>query len=712
MGAGSKIYEFGEFRLIPAEQLLLRNGVPVPLTPKVFETLVILVENGGRLLTKDELVERVWPDTAASDETLAQNISQLRKALQNGSDGPSLIQTVPKRGYRFVGQVEAVDAAIAEAPAQSSPALPEAAGPVSGPKRAGVYLSAWKRIIFIIAALVLLGLFTMVVEWVKNPPPDPRPPQLTQITFSGKVEPWGGLNTDETRLIFMERNGSAWPLMQTSFEGGGEHPFGAPFSNTKILGLSPKRTEWLIGRFENLSGNMPLWTFPVQGGGPLRVGDVVADSATWFPDGTRILAAKGHEVFSVDRDGHNRRLLFETPGRADYFRWHPDGSRFRFTLSDEQGHASIWEAAADGSNPHRLTLGLPMATQFCCGTWMPNGKDFIFSAVVNQHQGLWVVSETHRIFSIHENKPIQLTNGPTSYYGPLPSSDGKHIFVFGDDYQASPVRYDTRTGTFEPYLSSSESFIDLAFSPDGQWLAYIGEGMILWRSRVDGSERVRLTTPPMRAQRPRWSQDGKRILFVAQLSGAAQTAFIVPAEGGAPIQVYPGDKTYRDFADWSPDGDSIIMDVSAGAAPEEGITLVNLQTRQASQFPGSRGMRNMHWSPDGRFLAATSDDTKTLYLFNPVSQNWMRAGSATSIARMEWSRDSRHLYFQDILDRAEIVVRLDPETLETRRILDFSKLLDSGAVRCGFEGVAPDGSFLGSIRRSAVNVYALDVDLR
>jgi len=215
----------------------------------------------------------------------------------------------------------------------------------------------------------------------------------------------------------------------------------------------------------------------------------------------------------------------------------------------------------------------------------------------------------------------------------------------------------------------------------------------------------------MHALRPRWSHDGKEILFVGELPGASYTAFVVPAEGGAATQVLKADKKYRSFADWSPDGKSIVMDILAGSTPEEPMTLVNLSTGVASVFPGSQGMRNMHWSRDGRFLAASSDDTKTLYLFDAASQSWIRAAGARSIARMEWSRDGHYLYFQDILDAEESVFRLNAETLASERVLNFSKLLRAGAVRCGFEGVAPDGSYLASVRRSALDIYAIDVDL-
>ncbi|HEY2912716.1 MAG TPA: winged helix-turn-helix domain-containing protein [Candidatus Angelobacter sp.] len=740
MRGTDKIYKFGNFQLDPAEQLLLREGVPIALKPKVFKTLVMLVENVGSLVTKDQLVEHVWPgEQSGKDEGLAQNISQLRRALGNGSGGSSMIQTVPKLGFRFIAQVQIVEpaevqtvepeptvpeAAELQPPAEvqiveQEPIVPEAAEPQPAAEAPAIATALpvqssknrrsrnLRRVIFVLLGIAVIGVSS---TFISQPPPV-KPPEFTQITFSSKVEAGGGIHTEGPRLIFMERNGSQWPLMQTSIGGGGEFPFAAPFPKTRIWALSPDRTEWLVSSFTDSISNMPLWIVPVQGGPPLRVGDVMVDSANWFPDGKRIIAAIGHDVFSIDRDGRNRRELFSVQGRAADFHWHPDGSRFRFTVVKEgsESEPSLWEASPDGLGPHRVNLGLPPETPACCGMWMPNGKDYVFTAAEDKRGDIWVLREAQGFFQFGRQRPTQLTAGPIAFLGPT-VSEGKRLFVFGANYRAAPVRYNQRTEEFQPYLTS-ESFIDLTFSPDGQWIAYIGEGLILWRSRPDGSERLQLTTAPMHALRPRWSHDGKEILFLGELPGASYTAFVVPAEGGGATKVFKEDKKYRSFADWSPDGKSVVMDVLAGSEPEEPLTLVNLTTGQASAFPESRGMRNMHWSPDGRFLAASSDDTNTLYLFNADSQSWIRAAGARSVARMEWSRDGHYLYFQDIFDPAEAVFRLDPETLTTVRVLDFSKPLKAGAVRCGFEGIAPDGTFLASIRRAAFDIYALDVDL-
>src|SRR3954464_13398000 len=112
------LYEFGPFRLDPSEELLAEGTRKVPLTPKAYRTLLVLVENRGRTLAKDELLQKVWPDAFVEEATLAQNIFTLRKLLRDDRDTAHYIETLPKRGYRFVAEVREVKTATLPAPVQ------------------------------------------------------------------------------------------------------------------------------------------------------------------------------------------------------------------------------------------------------------------------------------------------------------------------------------------------------------------------------------------------------------------------------------------------------------------------------------------------------------------------------------------------------------------------------------------------------------------
>ena len=140
-----EIYRFGRFELDASGRVLHHHGTLVPLTPKAIDTLVVLVREQGRIVDRERLMQAVWPDTFVEEAGLTRNISVLRKALENDSDGQQYIETIPKRGYRFVPPIEVVSAAPAAAPASAPPvsAAPVSAAPVSAATPIDRGLTRW-----------------------------------------------------------------------------------------------------------------------------------------------------------------------------------------------------------------------------------------------------------------------------------------------------------------------------------------------------------------------------------------------------------------------------------------------------------------------------------------------------------------------------------------------------------------------------------------
>jgi TolB-like protein/DNA-binding winged helix-turn-helix (wHTH) protein/Flp pilus assembly protein TadD len=148
------VYEFGEFRFDPGNNLLSRNGIAVPLTPKVFQTLALLLENAGRLVEKDEFLRRLWPGTFVEEAAVAENISRLRRALGDG-DVERFIVTVPKRGYRFVAGV------TRRAAAMTASAEPVAARPIRSPM--------WEAHRLALLGVAMLSLLALVYFGFRRP---------------------------------------------------------------------------------------------------------------------------------------------------------------------------------------------------------------------------------------------------------------------------------------------------------------------------------------------------------------------------------------------------------------------------------------------------------------------------------------------------------------------------------------------------------------
>lgn len=301
---------------------------------------------------------------------------------------------------------------------------------------------------------------------------------------------------------------------------------------------------------------------------------------------------------------------------------------------------------ADGSNLHPLLPGWNSPANECCGNWTADGRYFVFQSTHNRTTNIWARREQRGFFERGSQGPVQLTFGPLNYYFPTPSLDGKKLFVVGDQKRGELVRYDAKTQQLVSYLGGISAEY-LAFSTDGEWVAYVTypEG-ILWRSKVNGEQRRQLSFSPMQAVLPRWSPDGKQIVFTASTLGKPWKIYLVSADGGGPQQLTPDERREQDPG-WSPDGKKLVF--AAGTDRElsgSAIYLLEMETRQLSKLPGSDGLYSPRWSPDGRYIAAHNVVLQNkLLLFDLTTQNWTELFSGRRAGAPHWSRDGRYIYF-------------------------------------------------------------------
>jgi Tol biopolymer transport system component len=305
--------------------------------------------------------------------------------------------------------------------------------------------------------------------------------------------------------------------------------------------------------------------------------------------------------------------------------------------------------------------------------------------------------------------PLQLTTGPLNFSEVLPSREGNKLFVVGSQRRGELVRYEARSQQFLPFLSGiSASEVD--FSSDGQWVTYVAyPEYTLWRSHADGSDRLQLTYPPNQAHLPRWSPNGKQIAFIG-LHDNNWKIFLVSAQGGTPQELLPQAEN-GDEADpvFSPDGSQLAFGGVSGTRP---IKLVNLQTRQTSSIPGPEGLYSPRWSPDGRYLAALSQDSLKLSFYSFKDQKWSALITENAVIGFPtWSRDSKYLYFDeggiDPTFRRIAVGAAGSEALFSLK--DVSRF---GSNMVGeWSGLTPDGVPLFTRDISVHEIYALDVEL-
>ena len=214
-----------------------------------------------------------------------------------------------------------------------------------------------------------------------------------------------------------------------------------------------------------------------------------------------------------------------------------------------------------------------------------------------------------------------------NYLAPVFSGNSEKLFVIGEQQRGELVHYDTGARQFLPYLSGI-SADRLGFSRDGQWVAYVNcpDGT-LWRSKVDGTQKQQLTFLPFTVHLPRWSPDGKNIVFDGSKDGRAKKIYMISSAGGNPVELLPGNQR-QDEPSWSADGNSIVFTSSdpkdrAGAITR--INVLDVRTHGTEALPDSAGLISPRWSPDGQYIAATTIDSQKLLLFDTRTQNGVTA---------------------------------------------------------------------------------------
>jgi eukaryotic-like serine/threonine-protein kinase len=554
-----------------------------------------------------------------------------------------------------------------------------------------------------IAAAVVL-ILAVVGYFVNRSVPPPRVLRTIQLTNTNT--PKSGIVTDGARLYFIEGQSK---LSQTSVAGGETYPVTTALEDTgaaNVFHISPDVSMLLMNTALGSALDGPLWEVPVLGGTPRRLGTLDGHCGAWSPDGTKIAYCKGNDVFLANKDGGKDRRLLTAAGTPSYLRWSPDGSILRFTVNDPRTNVrSIWQASADGSDLHPLLAGWGNSPNECCGSWTPDGKYFVFQATGDGVENLWAIRERLNFLS-SKPSPMQLTTGPMNVGTPVPSVDGKRLFVQGWQPRGELVRFDSRSSQFVPYLGGI-SAMGLDFSQDGQWMAYndATDGT-LRRSKVDGSQKLQLVFPPMVAYLPRWSPDGKQIVFFGHPPGEHFQIYLISAGGGSPELLYHNDTNLADPV-WSPDGKSLAFGENSLNNQGSAIYTLDLKTRSATKLPGSDGLYSPRWSPNGRYIAAIPLDSLKLMLFDRTTEKWSELATVF-VAYPTWSRDGRYIYFDGILDNKESIFRVQPSNGKLERLFSLDGFQPASGPFGIWSGLAPDGTPLLVRDASIQEIYALD----
>ena len=557
---------------------------------------------------------------------------------------------------------------------------------------------------------LLIVLVTTV--WLARPLPEPRILKYDQITTDGR-EKGDELATDGARVYFTEQTLTGWVIAQVSASGGDPVPIASTPEDSEIADISPNHRDLLLVEGKEF-GQGTLKLVPLLSGEPHRLGNQRAYSAAWSPDARTLAYTTEGGVYLCDPDGSNSRQIVSMPGQLMGVHWSPSASKLCFTRSEPSGD-SLWEVNRDGKGLISLYPGLLSGLGGWYGLWTPDGKYLIADSLCGGHSMPSAVKLSSGPFDRHSGQPACLGFAPLDLGVSAISPDGGRLFAFGYGAKHPQMEeYDAHAGEFKPFLPNvSADYAD--FSRDGQRIAYVtGEkeltgGESLYISQIDGSHKVQITNPPLLAQLPRWSPNGKWIAFMGKDPGQPWRVRIVSVDGGpyAPVTTANDEEG---APTWSPDSTQVAF--GGMALPREKTTgklvihIFDLRTRRLSDVPGSEGLWTARWSPDGRYIAALTQDSQNLMLFDFRTARWAKLATLAQIPDVVWSRHEEALYFNgEPTSGDSAIFRVKIPGGQFERVASLKGRTDRGWL-----GLAPDDSPLIARYVGAQEIYSLAVN--
>jgi DNA-binding winged helix-turn-helix (wHTH) protein/Tol biopolymer transport system component len=700
------LFRFAPFEVDVAAGQLRKHGLKLRLSGQPLEILLMLLEHPGSVVSREEIQQRLWSTETFVDfeNSLNKAINKLRQALSDSPDQPAYIETLPRRGYRFLKPVQKIEVQPTPATTVAAPTPAPAPTPSNPPPTS--LLSRRSTLLFAVSLFPLAALWLFL-----RPQPVPRVLKLTPLTSSSRADIFGRLHTDGVRLFFLERRGHHWQLSQMPASGGAVQPFPTPFPNAKLLAISPDASEFLIASFTERGRSLALWLMPSVGGIPRRLGDIMANDAVYTPDGSQITFSTLDGIFQVTRDALNLRKLLDLKGPKEGLAWSPDGKELRFEwIASPQAEGTLWSIGPSGENLHLLFSDGNGAPAQCCGRFSKDGRYYFFVGFFpTGERAIFAQRENRGLFS-RRSTPQRLDSGPLSLDEPAISPDARRLFALAIDSRSEYVRVDPTRHTSHPLLGG-ESASWLNISSSTEWAVYRDANGALSISKLDGTERRQLAAASLHPEMPAFTPDGKQIAFGARPDGARFTKIcIVSAEGG-PIRDLVSESFSVLAPTWSHDGSKLLYAADPDDPAHTGIFYLDLASNQKHKIPASEGFWKSRFSPDGKFIVSVTSDTKTLSLFDFATQQWTVILHGHVFSPVAWSPDSRSLFFQDILEDDEPVHRYTLATRKTDLAAECRPLLEGGILRCGFEDLLPDNSVTLQLTRGDHNLYSIDLSL-
>jgi Tol biopolymer transport system component/DNA-binding winged helix-turn-helix (wHTH) protein len=647
---------FGEFELDVRTGELRKGERRIRLQEQPFQILLMLLEHPGQLVTREEICNRIWPDgtIVEFEHSIGTAVKKLRQALNDEADNPRYVETLPRRGFRFVfPHVEVLraepaaekagrdSAAVEPAPQQAArlkdPVITPAWGAglvtrTTAGVETGVPSQAKRRLwLVLVSAAVLLAAVALFANWWRHRSRSETLDEssLTQVTTSIGADIMPSLSPDGSAVAYSsDKNGSFEIYVRTPAPGGREIQLTTDGNENFEPAWSPDGTQ--IAYHSRKKGG--IWLIPALGGTARRLTDFGSWPA-WSPDGSRIVfqsqgmndysqtsyAAMPPSTLWVVRAQGGAPTQLTQPGNPGGGHgapsWSPDGKYIAFS-STSTGLAEIWMIPANGGTPQRLVAGV-----VCDPVYGPGGRYLYFSQThleSNQQKGTALTFALMRLALTSEGTadgdPELVKESGTVIYKGLHFSANGRLLAFSaiaDNNNLQSVRVSPATGegVGDPVELTRDTAMRKTsprFSPDGSQIAYSlvqsGEDIAVWMVDADGKNAHPLGVMATNSVLPGWLPSGGRLTFQGEQNGQKVIEAIDMSTGTTSV--------LREFGEndaplrLSPDGKQVAYGESQGGAVNVWVAPINKEGGPPKQLTFGKGLMSYGcWSPDGGTIA-------------------------------------------------------------------------------------------------------------
>ena len=699
--------QFGDFTLDVAERRLLRDGRPVTLAPKAFDVLAALAARPGRLITKDELLKEVWPDSFVEESNLAYHVFALRKALGETADGESYVETVPKRGYRFTASVTAVNgAASADAPQAPDDREPQVQIAEKEPWRVPRFFGRPAALWFIggacFATLVLMLLY-------QRQSPAARVPIRVEVSTGVRLTETSAfaLSPDGRQLVFAGSGADGVVrLWVRSLDASEARPL--PGTEVALGALVPPMFWSPDSRFVAFDAIGQLKKVDVTGGSPQTVCAVTGViGGSWSPNGVIVVGSPQGGISRCPASGGQASIVTKPDASrqesAHLLPWFlPDGRRFLYL--------SVSRTAPENSALYVHTVDAPpgtvsptrlMAAGFGAA-YVPDGA---------REQGHLLFMRDGALFAqAFDPVRLQITGEAARIAEPVGSFlDGGFFsasrtgaLAFRAPDETLRLTWLNRLGNVLERVGQPGKYSGLALAPEQTRAVVVQRATRstadsdLWLVDLPSGRSSRLTFDARLEEQPVWSDDGRRIYFTG--SGAIGSLFEQPINGEQEARLLLESPQHKMPTSVSRDGRFLLFTSENGST--RGDVWVLPLTGERTPYPLIRrafDQEQAQFSPDGRWVAYVSNESGRqevlLRRFEPAAHDPESAGESVTVSKSggtapRWRADGKELFF---ITPEDAVVSVSVSARSGLEVGSPTTLFNAPGIAADW-GVSADGS--------------------